>query len=188
MDATLAQQIGDLQNQVNELNLRVTGIEESHKDQLSMIVMSGEMDKILAAMVISVGAAAMDTEVTLFFTFWSIAALRDPQTTGAGKNILAKIFGFLLPKGRNKLKLSTMNLGGYGPKVLRKLMKNQKVYSLDDLFQQAADLGITITICEMSMDLLGLTREEMIDYPSLHYAGVATFLADANNSRVQLFI
>jgi len=81
-----------------------------------------------------------------------------------------------------------MNMGGYGPKIIRKLMKKQKVFSLDEFFQQAADLDIEIVICEMSMDLMGIKKEEIIDYPNLSYGGVATFLADANESRIQLFI
>lgn len=188
MSDIIEQKIKGLQDQISKLKNRVTDIEETHKDQLSMVIMSGDMDKILATMVIAVGAAAMDTEVKLFFTFWSITALRDPKKKVHGKNFISKMFGVMLPKGRNNLKLSKMNMGGYGPKIIRKLMKKQNVFSLDEFFQQAAELGIEIDICEMSMNLMGFKKEEMIDYPNLGYAGVATFLADANESRIQLFI
>ncbi len=188
MEPDIEQKIKEMQSQISELQSRVTDIEDTHKDQLAMIVMSGDMDKILATMVVAVGAAAMDTEVKLFFTFWSIAALRDPKKKVSGKSFMAKMFGMMLPKGRNHLKLSKMNMGGYGPKIIRKLMKKQKVFSLDEFFQQAADLDIEIVICEMSMDLMGIKKEEIIDYPNLSYGGVATFLADANESRIQLFI
>ncbi len=184
----IEEKIKALQAQVTELQSKVTDIENTHKDQLSMVIMSGDMDKILAAMVIAVGAAAMDTEVKLFFTFWSIAALRDSKKKVSGRNFISKMFGMMLPKGRNNLKLSKMNMWGYGPKIIRKLMKKQNVFSLDEFFQQAADLGIEIVICEMSMNLMGFKKEEMINYPNLGYAGVATFLADANESRIQLFI
>ncbi|VAW29974.1 hypothetical protein MNBD_BACTEROID07-663, partial [hydrothermal vent metagenome] len=153
------EKIKELQAQIIGLQNRVTDIEETHKDQLSMIVMSGDMDKILATMVVAVGAAAMDTEVKLFFTFWSIAALRDPKKKIKGKSSVAKMFGRMLPKGRNDLKLSKMNMGGYGPKMMKKLMKKQKVFSLDEFFEQAGELGIEIVICEMSMDLMGFKKE-----------------------------
>ncbi len=188
MEQEIEQKIKDLQAQINKLKDKVTDIEETHKDELSIVVMSGDMDKILATMIIAVGAAALDTEVKLFFTFWGITALRDPKKKVKGKNFISTMFGMMLPKGRNKLKLSKLNMSGIGPKMIKGLMKKQNVYSLDELFQQAAELGIEINICEMSMDLMGFKKEEMIDYPKLSYAGVATFLVDANESRNQLFI
>jgi len=180
--------IKDLQNQIDDLKSKITNIEDSHKDQLALVVMSGDMDKILAAMIIAVGAAAMDTDVKIFFTFWATAALRDPKKKAKGKNFISKMFGAILPRGMNNLKLSKMNMSGMGPKMIKGLMKKQNIFSLEELFQQTGELGIEINICEMSMNLMGMKKEEMIDYPNLSYAGVATFLADANESRNQLFI
>ncbi len=188
MAEDLEKQIQQLQAQIDELKQRLDEQEEVNKDKLAMVVMSGDLDKILAAMIIAVGAAAMDTEVSLFFTFWATAALRDPKKRVKGKDFMGKMFGMMLPKGRNKLKLSKMNMFGIGPKMIKGLMKKKNVYSLDDLFAQAADLGVKIYICEMSMDLMGFKKEEMIDYPNLELAGVATFLAEANESRMQLFV
>ena len=94
----------------------------------------------------------------------------------------------MLPKGKNKLNLSKMNMAGIGPVMIQSLMKKQGVLSLDQMFKEAAELGIEITICEMSMNLMGFKKEEMIDYPDLRYAGAATFVADANESSIQLFI
>jgi peroxiredoxin family protein len=178
----------ELEKQFAELQKKVNRIEKGTKDQLSMVVFSGELDKILAAMVIATGATAMDMKVKLFFTFWATAALRDPNKNVKGKNLISKMFGIMLPKGRNKIKLSKMDMCGMGRAMIKGLMKKQNVASLDDMFKTAAELGVEISICEMSMNLMGFKKEEMIDYPNLNVCGVATFLADASESKVQLFI
>ncbi|MDP4267052.1 MAG: DsrE/DsrF/DrsH-like family protein [Bacteroidota bacterium] len=182
MSLELEQQVKELESRINKLSNRQA------KDQLSMVVFSGDMDKILAAMIIATGATAMDTKVKLFFTFWAISALRDPAKNVKEKNFISKMFGMMLPKGRNKLKLSNMNMAGMGPAMIKSIMKKNKVASLDDLFKIAAEQGVEINICEMSMNLMGFKKEEMIDYPGLNVCGVATFLADAEESKVQLFI
>jgi len=177
-----------LQVQINELKAKIDTLENARKDQLAIAVVSGDLDKILAAMVISIGAAAMDTQVKLFFSFWSLSALRDPKKTGEGKDFISKMFGIMLPKGKNKLALSNMNMMGMGPVMIKYLMKKQNVMSLESMFKEAGELGIEITICEMSMGLMGFKKEEFIDYPHLSYAGAATFVADAGESAIQLFI
>jgi peroxiredoxin family protein len=178
----------DIEMQVQELQKKLNKLEAGTKDQLSMVVFSGDLDKILAAMVIATGATAMDMKVKLFFTFWATAALRDPEKKAEGKNLVAKMFGMMLPKGKNKLKLSKMNMAGIGPAMIKGLMKKQKVASLDEMFALAGELGVEINICEMSMNLMGFKKEEMIDYPNMTVCGVATFLSDAQESKVQLFI
>ena len=179
----------ELEIQVKELEKKIKKMDSKQaKDQISMVVFSGDMDKILAAMIIATGATAMDTKVKLFFTFWAISALRDPQKTASGKNFISKMFGMMLPRGRNKLKLSNMNMCGMGPAMIKGIMKKNKVSSLDDLFKIGAELGVEINVCEMSMNLMGFKKEELIDYPGMTICGVATFLADADESRVQLFI
>ncbi len=178
----------ELENQVLELQKKLGKIEKGTKDQLSMVVFSGDLDKILAAMIISTGAAAYDMKVKLFFTFWATAALRDPKKKVSGKNFISKMFGMMLPKGMNKVKLSKMNMMGMGVSMIKGLMKKKNVASLEQLFKTAGELGIEINICEMSMDLMGFKREEMIDYPGMKVCGVATFIADASESKVQLFI
>ena len=160
----------------------------ARESKLSMIVFSGGLDRQLAAMIIATGAAAMGMKVVLFFTFWGTAALRDPARKVGGKNLMSKMFGFMLPKGRNRLPLSQMHMAGMGTAMLKGLMKKKNVASLDQLYEVAAALGVEIKICEMSMDLMGFKREEMIDYPDLEVCGVATFLANARESAVQLFI
>lgn len=181
-------EIQELQNQVKVLTEKLEKLENSRKDQLSMAIVSGDMDKILAAMVISVAAAAMDTKVKLFFSFWSLAALRDSKKSPNGKDFISKMFGIMLPKGKDKLALSKLNMFGMGPMMIKMLMKKQNVMSLEQMFKEAGELGIEIIVCEMSMGLMGFKKEEMIDYPYLTYAGAATFVADAGESAIQLFI
>jgi peroxiredoxin family protein len=158
------------------------------KKKLSMVVFSGDLDKHIASMIIATGAAAMGMEVTMFYTFWGTAALRDPGKRVGGKNLVEKMFGRMLPKGRNRTKLSKMHMAGAGTAMIKSLMKKKNVASLDEMFEIAGSLGVKIVICEMSMDLMGFKLEEMIEYPGLSVAGVATFLADAGESAIQLFI
>jgi len=182
MSTELESQVANLEKQLKMLK------GNQQKDQLSIVVFSGELDKVLAAMIISTGARAMDMEVKLFFTFWATTMLRDPKKTVGGKDFMSKMFGFMLPKGSKKLKLSKLNMCGMGTAMLKDLMKKKNVASLEDLLATAAELGVEINICQMSMDLMGFKKEEMIDYPDLKYVGVGTYLADAGDSRVQLFI
>lgn len=177
-----------LQAELDALKAKVNRLESSRKDQLSIAIVSGDMDRILAAMIISLAAAAMDTQVKLFFSFWALSALRDPRKKAKGKDLISKMFGMMLPKGRNKLKLSKLNMGGMGPMMIKSLMRKQNVMSLDAMFEEAAALGIEITVCEMSMNLMGFKREEMIDYPHLRFAGATTFVADAGESSMQWLI
>ncbi len=178
----------EIEMQIAEMQKKISTMEKGTKDQLSMVVFSGDLDKILAAMIISTGAAAYDMKVKLFFTFWATAALRDPKKKVGGKSFMEKMFGFMLPKGSRKVKLSKMNMAGMGTSMIKGIMKKHKVASLEEIFKTAGELGVQINICEMSMNLMGFKKEEMIDYPGMTVCGVATFIADASESKVQLFI
>jgi len=177
-----------LEQKVEVLEKKVEQLQNQRKDQLTMVVFSNDLDKILAALVIAVGAAAMDTEVKMFFTFWAISALRNPKKKGKGKDIKSKMFGAMLPHGISQLKLSKMNMEGLGKDMIKGIMKHKNIASPEEMLATAGELGVQIDICEMSMDLMGFKKEEMIDYPNLGYCGVATFLADAGESSIQLFI
>lgn len=168
--------------------MQTTPPQADGNDQVSMVVFSDDLDKILAAMIIANGAAAFDMKVNLFFTFWAISALRAPAKKGKGKKLIEKAFGFMLPKGFDKLALSKMQMGGMGPAMIKNIMKKQHVASLPEMFATAAELGVQINVCEMSMKLMGIQKEELIDYPNLQICGVATFLSDAQDSKIQLFI
>jgi peroxiredoxin family protein len=182
MENEIEKQVALLEGKIKELQ------NQQAKDQISIIAFSGDLDKMLAAMIIATGARAMDTEVKMFFTFWATAMLRDPNKKGKSKDFMSKLFGFMMPRGSKKLKLSKMNMYGMGTEMLKGLMKKKRVASLEELIATAAELDVEINVCEMSMDLMGFKREEMIDYPNLHYVGVGSYLSDANESRIQLFI
>jgi peroxiredoxin family protein len=158
------------------------------ENKLTMIIMSGELDKHLAALIIATGAAAMGMKVVLFYTFWGTPALRDPKKKAKGKNLIEKMFGIMLPKGNRKLILSKMHMLGMGTAMMKGLMKKKHVASLEEMYEMAGALGIQIYVCEMTMDLMGMKMEEMIDYPGIKSAGVATMLADAKESSIQFFI
>lgn len=177
----------DVEKELLALKMKVDEM-PGQENKLSMVVFSGELDKQIAAMIIATGAAAMGMKVVMFYTFWGTAALREPKKKVSGKDFMSKMFGFMLPKGRNKTVLSKMNMAGIGTAMLKDLMKKKNVASMDQLFDIAGEMGVEINICEMSMDLMGFKKEEMIDYPNLSFCGVATFLANAKESAVQLFI
>ena len=179
---TIEEQVADLQAQVDAMQSKTAS------NKLSMIVFSGDLDKALAAFIIATGATAMGMDVVMFFTFWGTPILRAGNKSAGGKDMMGTMFGAMLPKGADKVKLSQMNMGGMGTAMMKSLMKKKNVASLEEMISLAEELGVKITICEMSMDLMGFKREEMIAYKDLQYAGVATFLAEANDSRIQLFI
>ncbi|HEY3284155.1 MAG TPA: DsrE/DsrF/DrsH-like family protein [Armatimonadota bacterium] len=179
----LAGQVESLRHELEEI--KASSLPE---DKLSMVVFSGDLDRLLAAFIIATGAAAMFEEVVMFFTFWATPALRDHSKSGGRKDLMAKMFGFMLPKGSTKLKLSQMHMGGMGTGMMKGLMKKKNVMSLEKLIQTAADSGVKIYVCQMSMDLMGFSQEELIDYPDLKLAGVAKFLQEAGSSKSTLFI
>jgi peroxiredoxin family protein len=178
----LEQRIKDLEEQMEDIKRSMP------QDQLSMVVFSGDLDKMLAAFIIAVGAAAMYERVVMFFTFWGIPAMRDIQKHVKKADVMASMFGKMLPNGSTKLKLSQMHMAGLGTRMMKGLMKQKGAMSLEDLMKAAADFGVEIVICEMSMDLMGFKMEEMIDYPNITLAGAAKFLQEAGESKVTLFI
>jgi len=153
----------------------------------TIILFSGEFDKVMAAFVIANGAAAMDDEVTMFFTFWGLNAIRRPEkVTTSGKTPLQKAFSAMMPRGPGRLAMSHMNFAGAGPKLMRLAMRQQKVMPLEDLIASAREQGVKMVACTMSMDVMGLKEEELID--GLEFAGVASYLGDTDEARVNLFI
>jgi len=181
--------IQNLETQFEELKSQVDALSnKTVENKLSMVVFSGELDKVLAAFVIATGAVAMGMEVVMFFTFWGTPVLRDKKKKAGGKDVMGKMFGAMLPTGTGDVKLSNMNMGGMGTAMMKSLMKKKNVASLEEMLDLAEELGVRIYVCEMSMDLMGFKREEFIDYKDMGFAGVATFLQEAANSKVQLFV
>jgi peroxiredoxin family protein len=178
-----------LEKQVAEMKAQLDSLTKNQQeDKISMIVFSGDLDKALAAFIIGTGAVAMGMEVVMFFTFWGTPLLRDKNKAAGGKDMMGKMFGTMLPKGTDQVKLSKMNMGGMGTAMMKSLMKKKNVASIEQLIEIAGEMGVKIFICEMSMDLMGFKREEMISYPDLTYCGVAKFLEQAITSKIQLFI
>lgn len=178
----------EMLRQLNDLKAELVRMQQdATKDKLSMIVFSGSFDRVLASFIIATGAAAMGSEVSMFFTFWGTSALRKPKRN-LRKDLFSRLFGFMLPRGFRDLKLSQMNMGGMGTAMMRKLMKRKNVSGLSELLEVAEEMGVKIIICEMSMDLMGFQRTEMVSYEHLEYAGVASFLKEASESRTTLFI
>lgn len=181
--------VADLERHVAELKDQVEVLSKGKaENKLSMIVFSGDMDKVLASLVIATGAVAMGMDVVMFFTFWGTPILRDKNKKVGGKDLMGKMFGTMLPKGACEMKLSKMNMGGMGTAMMKSLMKKKNVASVEEMLELAAELGVRMYVCEMSMDLMGFKKEEMIDYPNLSFCGVAKFLEEAQNSKIQLFI
>jgi peroxiredoxin family protein len=155
------------------------------EDRVSLVVFSGELDRVLAAFVIATGAASLGMEVSMFFTFWGLSALRKKKVY-RGKRWNENMMALMTPGGSRGLAVSKLNFFGVGAKLLRKMMRDRHVASLEELIAMAREFGIKIVACTMSMDVLGITREELVD--NIEVGGAATFLGDAARSRVSLFI
>ena len=152
----------------------------------TMVVFSNDFDKLVASFIIANGAAAMGSEVTMFFTFWGINALRKDKHIAVSKNLIEKMFGWMMPRGADKLKLSKMNMGGIGLAMIKDIMRKKNVPSLPELIKSAQNAGVKLVVCAMSMDLMGIKREELID--GVEEGGVATYLNHAEAGNVNLFI
>ncbi|WMJ82967.1 DsrE/DsrF/DrsH-like family protein [Oscillospiraceae bacterium LTW-04] len=156
------------------------------KDKKNIIVFSGDLDKAIASFIIANAAAAMGRKVSMFFTFWGLNVLRKTEKSSVKKDFMSKMFGMMMPRGSKKLGLSKMNMGGMGAKMIRGVMQNKNVDSLEDLIKMAQDNGVELIACSMSMDVMGIAKEELIDGVKL--AGAAAMLANAEESDMSLFI
>lgn len=152
----------------------------------TIIMFSGDLDKAMASLIIANGAVAMGDDVTMFYTFWGLNVLRKAQKIKVKKEFMEKMFGFMMPKGADKLVLSKMNFGGAGTAMMKFIMKKKNVNSLPQLLESAQAMGVKMIACTMSMDIMGIKKEELID--GIELAGVATYLGEADNGNVNLFI
>ncbi|NIA07759.1 MAG: hypothetical protein GWP14_09050 [Actinobacteria bacterium] len=182
VNARVTEKFGRLESQIDQA-LKSCGRPLSNR--ATIVVFSGDMDKMLAAFVISTGAAAMGMDVSMYFTFWGLAALKKKRVL-KGKPITEKLMGLMLPAGPDNLASSKMNMLGIGPAFFRYLMKKKNIETLPDLIALASEMHVRLVACQMSMEMMGITRGELID--GLEYGGVATYLADAADSRITLFI
>ncbi|MCM3020769.1 peroxiredoxin family protein [Priestia megaterium] len=156
------------------------------KKRTTIVLFSGDYDKAMAAYIIANGAAAYDHEVTIFHTFWGLNALRKEEVVPVKKGFLEKMFGKMMPRGADKMGLSKMNFAGMGPKMIKNVMKKHNALTLPQLIEMAQEQDVKLVACTMTMDLLGLQEKELLD--NIEYAGVAAYLADAEDGNVNLFI
>jgi peroxiredoxin family protein len=157
-------------------------------DKKTIVLFSGDFDKAMAAFIIANGAAAMGDQVTMYFTFWGLNLLRKPKggKSSGKKTFLQIMFGKMMPKGPSRLGLSKMNFGGLGAPLMKVVMKSQNAMSLEDLIASAREQGVKFVACTLSMDILGFKKEELMD--DIDFMGVAAYLAEADQSNVNLFI
>lgn len=157
-------------------------------DRLSLWVFSGDLDKLLAAFTLAVSSAACGMKVSMFFTFWGAAALKKSGRQSRGKTWVEWMFGWMLPGGLGKRKLSKMDMLGMGRKLMTREMRKKNIAGLPELIDSAKDAGVTIMVCETSLSLMGIRREELIDYPEMEFCGAARFIETASRSGSALFI
>jgi len=160
--------------------------ERTVDDAATIVVFSGDLDKVLAAFVLATGAAAAGLQTSMFFTFWGLAALKKKGAAGGSKNIMEKMFAVMTPSSSESLGTSKMNYFGMGAVMLRKMMKDKQIATLEELMALAREMDVKLIACTMSMDAMGVSKQELQD--GLTYGGVATYMADAVRSRVTLFV
>jgi peroxiredoxin family protein len=162
------------------------GTNMTERKKTTIVLFSGDYDKAMAAYIIANGAAAYDHEVTIFHTFWGLNALRKDEYIAVKKGFMEKMFGKMMPRGADKMGLSKMNFAGFGQKMIKDVMKKHNAMTLPQLIEMAQEQDVKLVACTMTMDLLGLQQEELLN--GIQYAGVAAYLADAEEGHVNLFI
>ncbi len=156
------------------------------KDGATMVVFSGDMDKALASFIIATGARGMGKDVTMFFTFWGLNILKNPDAPKKKKYGLDKVMSMMMPKSASKLPISNMNMFGLGSKMIQHVMKKKKVEALTEMIEKADKLGVKMIACTMSMDIMAIDKDELL--PNVTYGGVGTYIGDAENGNLNLFI
>ena len=181
-----AAQLELLATRLADLEKRLAAIEsQAPEDRVTIVVFSGDLDRVLAAFIIATGAAAMGQQVSMFFTFWGLSVLKK-ETAFEGKTVFQKMMTMMSPGSSQQLPVSKMNYFGVGAKMLRSMMKEKNVCSLEELISLSRDMGVRMIACEMSRDVMGIKESELVG--GLECGGVATFLGDSLRSRTSLFI
>ncbi len=175
----------DLQAQITALRTEVEALKkDALENKVTIGMLSGDLDRVMSAFVIATGAVAMGMEVVMYFTFWSLPALLDREKVGDPEEIL----GAELPRGADEIGLPALTPGGIDTTALKAVMAKINMPSLAEMISLAEELGVRIYVSDKSTEILGFKRDAFIDYEGLSFAGVATFLAEARKSRIQLFI
>lgn len=162
-------------------------LQETKPDKVTIVVLSGDMDRVMAAFIIATGAAAMGMQVTMFFTFWGLNAIRRKGASSAAKDWLHRMFGWLNKGGAELLPLSRFHFGGLGTGMMKRVMREHRMPGIPELIQMAQDLDVRFIACTTTMGLMGITKDTLIDGVD-QLAGVTTYLAEAKQGSVNLFI
>lgn len=162
-------------------------LKESKPDRVTIVVLSGDMDKAMAAFIIATGAAAMGMQVTMFFTFWGLNIIRKPGATSSAKDWLRRAFGLLNKGGADGLPLSRFHFGGLGTKMMKKVMRQNRMPEVPELINTAQELGVKMIACTTTLGLMGISKDTLIEGVD-QLAGVTTYLAEARHGSVNLFI
>lgn len=179
-------EVGTLEARVRELESRIEALQEQlPEDRVTIVVFSGELDRVLAAFIIATGAMAMGQQVSMFFTFWGINTLKKQRILD-GKSLTEKMMSLMTPATTAQMGVSNLNFFGVGAKMLRYMMKEKNVESFEGLIDLAEEMGATMYSCAMSQDVMGIKVEELRETAEI--SGVAGFMADALRSKATLFI
>ena len=184
-DAKHQSSINEVSNQT-ENHLRSGELQSDRAFGATIVVFSGDLDKAIAAFIIATGAASMGKEVTMFFTFWGLNILKSKSKPKVSKDVMEKMFDVMLPNHASQLPLSQMNMMGMGPAMIKQIMKKHNVEDLESLISNAINMGVKIVACSMSMELMGIKKEEFIE--GVEIGGVASYLGAAEDSGLNLFI
>jgi len=162
-------------------------LQESKPERVTLVVLSGDMDRVMAAFIIATGAASMGMQVTMFFTFWGLNAIRRQGVRGTAKDWIRRMFGLLNKGGADRLPLSRFHFWGLGTRMMKLVMKQNRMPSVPELMEMAKDLGVRFIACTTTLGLLGITKDTLMDGID-QFAGVSTYLAEAKDAQVNLFI
>lgn len=158
------------------------------KDKTTVIVFSGDLDRVLAAFIIATGAASMGMEAHMFFTFWGLNVLKKNDARNTAPGLMKKMLGVLNKGGTKRLPLSKFHMGGMGTMMMKKLMQRHKMPSIDEMLEIAKQLNVKMIACTTTMDILGISKEQLRNDYIDQYAGVVTYLSEAKEGNVNLFI
>ncbi|MBF0289307.1 MAG: DsrE/DsrF/DrsH-like family protein [SAR324 cluster bacterium] len=186
IDKKLDERFSSFEAQFEGLSKQLESIQNDNlSDRVTLLVFSGDMDKLMSAFIIGAGAVAMGMEVSMYFTFWGLTALKK-QSLYEGKSIPEKMMAMMLPEGPDKVGTSKMNMLGFGPAFFKMMMGKNNVETLPDLININKELGVKMIACQMTMGVMGITKEELID--DLEYGGAGTYIGEASDSKITLFI
>jgi len=181
MPASVAAELAEIRKEIAELRQQVP------EDRAALVVFSGDLDRAIAAFIIATGAATAGLETTMFFTFWGLSILKKRNGAAVTKrDLMQKMFAMMTPRSSESLGVSKMNYFGIGAAMLRAMMKNQQALSLEELVALARELGVRMIGCTMTMDVMGIDKDQLLD--GVELGGVAAFMGEASRARVSLFI